>query len=233
MNIAKLFELQKIDVAMEKTRRRLAQIKQAMGESPELVAARSAVAATESELHQAHAAQKDAELETQSLNERIHSTETQLMSGKVRNPKELESLQANLEAMKRQRSTVEESGMEALLRVEALSKTLDEQGQRLASVENGWNNGQAELGQDEKKLKRSYVQLKQQREELTQTIDSESLDYYEQIRTRKGGVAVAPVQNGQCGVCHIQVPTGVQSAVRARKTEAVLCPSCGRILFAG
>ncbi|MBK8048423.1 MAG: hypothetical protein IPK16_15685 [Anaerolineales bacterium] len=43
---------------------------------------------------------------------------------------------------------------------------------------------------------------------------------------------MAPVRNSQCGVCHIQVPTGVASAARSRKDEAVYCPSCGRILFA-
>ncbi len=51
--------------------------------------------------------------------------------------------------------------------------------------------------------------------------------------TGAAGIAIAPIQNGQCGVCHIQVPVGVVSAVRTRKNETTYCPSCGRVLFGG
>ncbi len=94
-----------------------------------------------------------------------------------------------------------------------------------------WKSSQAELLQEETKQRRNYAQLKQQRDATAQGLDRSSLDYYEAVRTRKNGIAVAPVQNNQCGVCHILVPTGVISAVRSRRDEAVLCPSCGRILF--
>ena len=51
MDIAKLFELQKYDVTMERLRRRLGQIQLATGETPELEAARSAVRASEAEFN--------------------------------------------------------------------------------------------------------------------------------------------------------------------------------------
>ena len=54
MDIGKLFELQKLDVNLEKARRKLAQLKQALGESEELGSARKSVADTEAELHRWH-----------------------------------------------------------------------------------------------------------------------------------------------------------------------------------
>jgi predicted nucleic acid-binding Zn-ribbon protein len=100
-------------------------------------------------------------------------------------------------------------------------------------LEEQWKSGQAELLQEDAKYKRIYSQLKQQRDAGAKALSPADLKYYEDLRKRKAGVAVAPLQNGQCGVCHILVPTGVVSAVRSRKDEAVLCPSCGRMLFAG
>ena len=123
--------------------------------------------------------------------------------------------------------------MEAFLQVEALDQQLAEQQQALLQLEETWQSGQTALLQEETRLKRAYAQGKQQRETLTQSIDAPSLELYEQLRSRKAGVAVSPIQNGQCGVCHVQVPTGVISAVRGRTDEISYCPSCGRILFAG
>ena len=233
MDIAKLFELQKYDVTMERLRRRLGQIQLATGETPELEAARSAVRASEAEFHRWHAAQKDAELETKDLDERIRVAEADLMGGTIRSGKDLQALEANIASLRRQRGTVEENGVQALLQVEAVTQQLQTEQATLVQTEAVWKSGQAELLQEETKLRRNYAQFKQQREAAAQGLDRTALDYYESVRTRKNGIAVAPVQNNQCGVCHILVPTGVISAVRSRREEAVLCPSCGRILFVG
>ena len=233
MDIAKLFELQKLDVNLEKARRKLVQLQQALGESPEVKQARQTVASTEAELHRWNAAQKNAELEAQTLGQQIAAKDKELMSGRVSHPKELESLQANIEALRRQRVGVEDSGVEAMTQVETLSRQLADEQQSLQQLEEQWKGGQAELLQEDAKYKRIYAQLKQQRETSAKALPPIDLKYYEEMRKRKAGMAVAPLQNGQCGVCHILVPTGVVSAARSRKGEAVLCPSCGRVLFAG
>jgi predicted nucleic acid-binding Zn-ribbon protein len=155
------------------------------------------------------------------------------MSGRVSQPKELEALQANIEALRRQRSSIEDNGVEAMTQVETLSGQLAAQQQTLQQIEEQWKGGQSELLQEDAKYKRIYTQLKQQRESGAKALPPADLKYYEDLRKRKAGIAVAPLQNGQCGVCHILVPTGVVSAIRSRKGEAVLCPSCGRVLFAG
>jgi predicted nucleic acid-binding Zn-ribbon protein len=233
MDIGKLFELQKLDLNLEKARRKLAQLQQALGESEEVGGARRVVADTQAELHRWHAAQKDAELESQSLAQQIDAKDKELMSGRVSQPKELESLQANVEALRRQRSSIEDSGMEALLHVETLSQQLTTAQESLRQVEDKWQGSQSELLLEDAKYKRIFAQLKQQRETLAQSLAPADLKYYQDLRSRKAGVAISPLQNGQCGVCHILVPTGVVSGVRSRKDEAVLCPSCGRVLFSG
>jgi predicted nucleic acid-binding Zn-ribbon protein len=231
MEVAKMFELQKIDINLEKARRRLAQIAEALGESDQVKSARAAASATEAELHRWHAAQKDAELMAQDLSEQIVVNENELMSGRVRVPKELESLQAKVDSLRRQLATVEESGVEALLQVEEVSQRLTTEQTTLSSLESAWKAGQTDLLQEEAKYKRIHAQLKQQRDLATRGMDQASLAQYDQLRARKAGIAIAPLQNSQCGVCHIQVPTGVVSAARSRHNEAVFCPSCGRILF--
>ncbi|MDQ3248201.1 MAG: C4-type zinc ribbon domain-containing protein [Chloroflexota bacterium] len=232
-DIAKMYELQKIDVTWEKVRRRLGQLKAGLVESDELQAARQSVAAIEAELQHCHAQQKDAELKAQSLTERMKATEQRLTSGEIHNSKELAALQASLEALQRQHATVESGGVEALLQAEELTNQLAGTRAGLKAVESQWTTAQSTLLDEETKLKRAYLQLKKQRELSAAGLDAAVLSRYETLRQRKGGIAVAQVQNTICGACHVQVPTGIVSAARNHTTDVVVCPSCGRILYAG
>ncbi len=232
-DIAKMYELQKVDLTWEKVRRRLGQIKLLLVESDELLAQRQRAAASEVEMHEWHAQQTNAELESQSLAERIVTNEQRLMGGEVRNPKELEALQSNLEALQRQRSLVEGQGLEALLKVEEFTTRLAQEQLILQQLEVKWSAGQKGLFEEETKLKRAYMQLKKQREVSAASLSEDFLKRYEYLRQRKGGVAVAPIQQTTCGACHVQVPTGIASTARNPEGSLAICPSCGRILFAG
>ncbi|MFN8487324.1 MAG: C4-type zinc ribbon domain-containing protein [Caldilineaceae bacterium] len=232
-DIAKMYELQKLDLTWEKVRRRLGQIKSMLVENDELRALRQRTAATETELHRLQTQQTNAELESASLASRITATEQRLMGGQVRNPKELESLQANVEALKRQRATVDGEGVEALLKAEEVNARLAQERANLQQVEEKWRAGQSELTEEETKMKRAYAQLKKQRESAAAALGSEQLKRYEDLRQRKAGVAIAVIQHNMCGACHVQVPTGVVSAARNPEANVALCPSCGRILYAG
>ena len=219
--IAKLYELQKVDTTWEKVRRRLAQVRAQLVESDELTKQRALVAELETNKHQWQTSQRDADLEMQALTSKINASEARLMSGQVRNPKELAALQESIEALRRQRAGVENNGVEALLNVEATVEQLTAATATLHEVEKKWQAGQSGLLEEETKLKRLFVQCKKQ------------LQRYEDLRQRKAGVAIASLERGMCSACHVQVPTGIASSARNQSGNPVLCPSCGRILYAG
>jgi uncharacterized protein len=228
---AKMYELQKVDLTWAKVRRRLLEIQELLGESEEVRQARNQAEQTEAELHAWHAKQQDAELESHSLAGRIQAAEEQLMSGAIHIPKELEALQASADSMRRQRAAVEESAVEAMMAVDTLTAQLEEQRSSVTRLEAEWSSDQEALRADEAKMKQNYVLLKRRRENLVATMSPALLDKYEQMRKRRGGVAVAPVRDGECGVCHVTLPTGVISALRGNQDELVLCTSCGRYLY--
>ncbi|MEZ4733554.1 MAG: C4-type zinc ribbon domain-containing protein [Caldilineaceae bacterium] len=231
-DVAKLYELQKIDTTSQKVRRRLGQLKSLLTESEDVKKARVHAASLQQEHQEWHSKQKTAELETQSLTERIAESENLLMSGQVRNPKELEALQASIEALQRQRSALETLSVEALLKTEELTGQVADARTQLQRVQEVWATNQAELTEEETKLKRAYVHLRKQREALTETTNKALIQQYEQMRERKGGVAVAAVAHENCSACNVKVASGVLSTLRSQPEKVVLCPSCGRILYA-
>ena len=227
----KMYELQRVDLTWVKVARRLQQLQELLGESDELRTARQQVAQTQADLHTWQAKQKNAELEDKSLAERITATEERLMSGTVRNPKELEALQQNVEALRRQRETVAEEGVTAMTQAESLAVRLVTEQAALSSIENGWNGNQSELREEETKLKHNGVLLKRKREQIVSGMNDTLRQQYETMRKRKAGVAIAAVQNGNCSACHVKLPTGVVNGLRGA-SSMVICPSCGRYLFA-
>ena len=230
-DIAKLYELQKIDGTTQKVRRRLAQLKTLLVESDDLKRARTQTETLQAEQQEWHSKQKNAELETQSLTDRIKEGEQRLMSGQVRNPKELESLQSSIEALQRQRGILENTSVEALLKNEELSGQVATATVQLQRVQQVWSASQSELTEEENKLKRGYLQLKKQRDTLTESLDKALLQQYEYLRERKAGVAVATIENENCSACHVRVPSGVLSTLRSQSDKMVSCTSCGRILY--
>lgn len=229
----KLYELQKVDLAWLKVARRLQQVQQQLGESETVRAARQQVTETETVLHQWHSKQKDAELESKSLAGRIKTTEDKLMSGSVRDPKELNNLQENLESLRRHRALVDDQAVAALMQAEELTGHLSEQQQQLSTLEGEWTNGQGELKQEETKLKHNYILLKRKREALATALPAALVERYDNMRKRKAGVAVASIQNGVCGACHVQIPTGIINGMGSSTATLVVCPSCGRYLVNG
>lgn len=225
----RLFELQKIDSNWEKVRRRLLQLQKLMVEPETLRSARDGLASMEEQLHTWNARQKDAELAAAGLAERIAQAEQKLMSGSVRNPKELEQLQQSVAALKRQRAGVDEEGVNALLQVEALTTQKEQYQADLAQQTQQWEKRRAELSEEENKLKRYALQLKSHRAQVIASLPASDVELYEELRKRKAGVAVATVENGNCSACSVRLPVGVANLVRSRD-QVTYCTSCGRIL---
>ncbi len=230
-DMANLYELQKIDVTSLKVRRRLIQLKDQLTESNELKSAQARVEELEAEHKKWQAQQKMAETEAEILATKIAESNDALMGGKIHNPKELEALQASVESLQRQRTTMETTSVEALMKLEELAEQVTAAQNKLTSVQKNWSSDQAQLTEEDTKLKRVYVALKKQREQVSEGVNKALVQRYEQMRQRKGGVAVATVENDTCGACHVQLPTGVLSTVRNQSESQILCPTCGRLLF--
>lgn len=226
----KLYELQKVDLAWAHVARRLKALMEQLGESDAVRAARQQVNATESTLHDLRAKQRDAELEGKSLAKKIAETESRLMSGAVHDHRELEALQNSLESLRRHRAMVDDTAVEAMMSGDETEAALATQRDQLSTLEAEWGEGQSELRDEETKLKQQYILLKRKREALAKAMGAKLYERYDSMRKRKAGIAIAAVENGVCGACHVQLPTGVVSGLGSA-TSLVLCPSCGRYLY--
>jgi predicted nucleic acid-binding Zn-ribbon protein len=225
-----LYRLQRFDTRITVRKRRYDQVKANLGESEALLKARAALKSAQAELGQWQKLLRERELDVTNVIAKQKETLDLLYSGRVRNPKELSDLQKESEYLKRRRASLEETQLEAMIKVEELVKKAAVANEEYVVVEAAWRTENAELVQEHDDLKRELAQLIAKRKNVSKRIPDLDREEYNSLRKVRKGVAVSAVKNDTCQACHVQVPTRLID--KARDTdELIYCNGCDRILY--
>lgn len=228
---AALYALQEVDLEIDARRRRLAEIQAALSENQAVRQAQAEVATAEAELHRWQTRQRDLELEVASLASKLAETETLLYSGRIRNPKELSDLQAELAALGRYRRAREDELLEAMVKVEEQMEAVVAARRRLAEVEATTATAQANLRAEAAQAEARLKTLADERELHLMSIRTADLAIYEALRARKCGQAVARIEEGACSACGDALPSSRLQQAR-QSEDLITCANCERILYA-
>jgi predicted nucleic acid-binding Zn-ribbon protein len=224
-----LYRLQLLDSELAEHLSKLREMENQLGKNRELLAAKSARQQAEANLNTWRARLRELEMDLEVVNVRISGTEKRLYSGQVTNPKELASLQQDLQHSKRSRDEKEDQVLMAMERVDKGETELSGAVARLQATETAWSNEQDRLAQGIEREQAAIIDLRQAREELMAPLDAGHLTLYEELLRKKGGRAVSRLNETMCEGCHVTLPSSQAQQVR-RAQELVTCPNCGRIL---
>ena len=229
MSLARqLYQLQEVDLELESTEQAIKQIASQLGESETVVATRSNLAQEQQHLEELTHQQRSVEWEIDDLTSKLTTTEAELYSGRIGNPKELTNLQHEIDSLKAKRNQLEEKTLEIMDQVELTTRNTTALDTQLKTLEAEWHNEQQQLSTRLEQLKAVLADLKNKRQILAAEIDSQSIEVYQELKKQRG-IAVARVEQGICRGCRISLP--VTELQRVRSGSLVRCSSCGRILF--
>lgn len=223
-----LYQLQEAELELEGTEQAIRQATSQLGESQALTDARNSLAAERQRLEELRKAQRSIEWETDDLAARIKKAEDDLYSGRIRNPKELSSLQQEAEMLKAKRTQLDNRALEVMEQVEKGTRAVAAAESTLKEVESGWQQDQQRLKAELERLKIVLADLTQKSQQLSVGIEAEVITVYRELRRQKK-TAVAKVEQGICRGCRISQPASVLQ--QARGGGMVRCGSCGRILY--
>lgn len=224
-----LYSVQSLELAIDKTRERLAEIEQALADDEKVAACRAEFDTSEKAHTQARTHIKDLELEIASLAEKIKEVDKLLYSGRIGNPKELQDRQNELESLKRRQKTLEDQLLIAIedadqkkIKLEnaqaALENALEEQKRENADLITERDDLNAEMGANLKK-----------RKSIVAEIPDNTFKAYRKLRKKKSGHAVALLKDQRCTICGIE-QTSSDVQLVANSEDLVYCKGCGRIL---
>jgi predicted nucleic acid-binding Zn-ribbon protein len=129
-----------------------------------------------------------------------------------------------------QRDQKETRVLELLELMGAQNQAIAEQDQRLQDQRQVVADRSKEVEAQVAKLKGELAVLEKQRKELRKGVSAPLLKRYEFIRLRRNGTAIAPVHEGVCLGCHMNILP--QQFIDLQKGQEILqCPHCQRILY--
>ncbi|MBI5947223.1 MAG: hypothetical protein HY875_03700 [Chloroflexi bacterium] len=210
----------------------LADVEQRLLGDPELVEARRVLGEAEAALKAVRADQRRLEDEVERLSDKIAPEEKRLYDGSVRNPKELSSIQHELQALTAQRGRFEDQLLEVLSKLEAATNARQAAAAKVQELEANWAKQSQQLRHDALRLNDAIARADLKREAQKAKISPRSFQMYEDLRRRKGGLAVARMQGGACTGCRVSLPDAVRRKAFS-PVFVVQCPNCERILAAG
>lgn len=227
--VHQLYKLQQIDSEIDAKKKRLGEVLQLQKGNAALNQARQRAETAVTTLQSWQSQQKDKNLELASLNDKRKRSEDRLYSGKVTNPKELSDLQGEIESLGRRAEALEEELLEVMLELEEAEAEKESSEKDVAELEAAWARETADLKQKQNELALRLHHLIQSRKEHVPTVDQAKLTEYDNMRARKGGVAVAKVRVNKCLSCQI---TNSDQAIRIAKSGNIsYCGGCGRIMY--
>jgi hypothetical protein len=229
MSVARqLYQLQEVDQELESTEQAITQIASQLGESQVVVRVQTKLTLEQQRLEELRRQQHSTEWEIENLSAKLTAAEEELYSGKIRNPKELTNLQHEVDSLKTRRNQLEDEALEIMEQVELALESVATISGELQTLEAEWHSQQQQLSTEMEQLKTTVSELKHKRQLLSAQADPQTVEFYHDLKKRKGA-AVAKVEQGVCCGCRITLP--ITELQRARSGNLVQCSSCGRILF--
>ena len=165
------------------------------------------------------------------LSSHIAVVRGRLYDGSVANPRELQSLQSDLDASLARRSALEDDEIVSLEEIERLDAAVGAAEVTRDEIRRDGQDATRELAEFEAQADREAAELAEARTHAVNTIAPQLVATYEQVRSRLGGVAIARLERGQCGGCHLSIPAAEIARIRREVASAALCEQCGRILI--
>ena len=227
-SVKRLYDLQQIDLDIQREQGALDEISRQLGESEALLEARAEFLAEQEHLAEIEKQQRDLEWEIEDLRTSIAKVNAKLYGGANKNPKELVSLEKEVEIFKAKLREKEDSLLDLMAETEMIQDKIKLDGERLKKLEVEWNEEQKALSQKQAKVENRLSDLSQKRQSVASEITKQTLELYEGIRLRKGQ-AVVKVAQGRCHGCHLTL--SMSEWQRARAGDLAQCSSCGRILY--
>lgn len=224
-----LYELQQIDIDLGKTQKAKSNLDDGSAKRHQVAAVRAKFDRADKLYHEATAEMQDKELNLKSTEAKQKTFHDKMYSGKVSNPKELESMEKEIEMLGRQKGTLEERILELMDIIETRKAAIA----TASVVVDGY---EAELAALTEKVKGEtdilndrIQQLTADREKALANVAPVLLKRYEAMRARLG-VAVSRIEAASCTACHTQITSGLMNALRNAE-DIQTCENCSRIIY--
>jgi predicted nucleic acid-binding Zn-ribbon protein len=224
-----LIELQDLDLAAERLRRRIADIPAAQAALDDRIThLTGVVAAIKERMAVSQAARREIEKDLAVVQGRLSKFKDQLME--VKTNKEYHAMQTEIATAEQGVRLQEDKLLDRM--EEAETQTAE-----LKAAEAALKTGQAEVARERQQLdaernvdEQELTRLTSERARIAASVSPAALALFEHVSRHRKGVALSEARDGHCSQCHVRLRPQVFNDVR-RNDGLIQCESCSRILY--
>ncbi|MBI5931377.1 MAG: hypothetical protein HY862_18865 [Chloroflexi bacterium] len=224
-----LYTLQTYELAVDHARTRLAAIEAALTGDEDLKSAQAAHEISEAAVQQCQTTIKNLEEDLKRLQLKIAEVDELLYGGSIRNPKELQERQDEVNSLRNRATDIESHIQELMADLENLRATHRTHQEVLTAAISQRDKNHAELIIEQDQLNTQVKNNLRKRKTILEEVPETIYKQYQVLRKKKHGQAVALMQNSQCNACGIE-QTWAHAQHVHENDELVYCEGCGRIL---
>ncbi len=226
-----LYDLQQVDLQIASLNKALASLDDGSTLCKQIAAGEKQLAVLLNDLRSKELELKESELNLQSVEARGADLRKRMYGGSISNPKELSSIEKEIEALDKNRSELDEQILTLYDAVEERQASVKKLESAILQAKTRLDRNMAEYNSKSEEQNGELATLFGERQKMTEAVtDKRLLQRYESIKSRHKDTGLAVVEGGKCGACHIGLTTYMQMQVEDND-QVSTCESCGRILF--
>ena len=226
-----LFSLQTKETEIDAANKRLDEIAAILANDKAVQKAESYYKDSQNNARLAHSKLRSIEETEKDTRIKIETSNQSLYSGKIRNPKELQDIQAEIQSLQKRLTSIEDEHLESLLEAEAADSQESKAAEALQAARNHSLTQNSMLAAEQNELNTKLSRLNIEKTAILGSLNQTSIDTYNKLKIDKKGRAVSKIEDSACSLCGVGIrPAELQQA--KFNNALVFCASCGRILFA-
>jgi predicted nucleic acid-binding Zn-ribbon protein len=158
------------------------------------------------------------------------ATDKRMRMNRIKNVKELQALQREIELMRQTNGELEEELIKIMQEMDGVKSQIQIKESEMATMQQEWQDKQNELQSEISGIDAAVSEAASRRETIAAQVTGDLISRYELIFSRRGGTAVVEVAGGICQGCYMNLPPQLWNEI-IRNEKLHLCPSCQRILY--
>jgi len=158
------------------------------------------------------------------------AVDKRMRMNRIRNIKELQALQREIDQIKQSNAQLEEELIAILEDLELRETALEEREKEIKRLDEESGGKQGEVEAQVAEIDREVQEATEVRKGLAGRLNGDLIKRYELIFSRRGGTAVVAVSEGICQGCYMNIPPQLWNEI-IKSERLNLCPSCHRILY--
>ena len=171
---------------------------------------------------------KGLEDEVNDIKEKVSKYKIQL--NQIKTNIEYTSLLKEIEEAQQKIDQLEEEIISLMLSSDDIEKEIKESTEKHRQEEAKLSEEKVAINQKKQELEKEIKELTQEKEKLLSKIPPSQSKLYDDLLRKKNGIALSPVKDDFCSMCHMRVRPQVLNELKVEK-EIIFCENCGRILY--